>query len=124
MNLFAAQGRADEALAAQRTLAVMFGGEQSEIREIIVLGIADPGRRAAAIAEIDRAGREYEARVPLLQRVYYYAGLGLFDRAFAVVDTLLTLRAEAMIFAHGDIGFKPLRRDPRWQTVSRRMGID
>ncbi len=124
MTLLAAQGRAHEALAAQRALEVILGIEQSEIRNIMLLGIADPGRRAEAIAEIDRAGRDFEAQVSLGQRSFYYAGLGLLDRAFAVVDTLLTLRDEQMIFAHGQLLFKPMRSDPRWASVSRRMGIN
>jgi hypothetical protein len=121
MDLYGIRGRGDEAVAEVGKWAAILGLTDGETRfvGIVYRGIADPNARAAAIAAIGQAGAGY----PLYDRAKHFAMLGLLDRAFAVVDTMLAVRDEGIILAHGELGFKSLRSDPRWEDVSRRMGV-
>jgi len=124
MDLHALEGRADEAVAEAHKWGTLLGLTPGQTQFIAVLyrGIADPAARTAAIAAIDRAGAGYDS-VPLNDRAKQLAMLGLLDRAFAVVDTMLAIRDEGLIFAHGRLAYRPLRGDPRWERVSRQMGV-
>ena len=52
-----------------------------------------------------------------------YAMLGSRDEAFATFDRAFAVRDYDLLFANEDPGLKPLRSDPRYAALRRRMGL-
>jgi len=52
-----------------------------------------------------------------------YAAVGDADRAFACLERAFQERSAGMIFFHVDPGFAPLRGDPRFAALVRRIGL-
>ena len=52
-----------------------------------------------------------------------YAGLGDKDQAFACLDKAYELRDSGIVFIKVDPLFDPLRDDPRFKNLLRRIGL-
>ena len=52
-----------------------------------------------------------------------YAALGDFDRAFASLQKAFDAHSAGLIYLHLDPGYGPLRKDPRYAELVRRIGL-
>ena len=52
-----------------------------------------------------------------------YAALGNNDRAFALLERGYQTRSAGLIYLHIDPAYKPLRGDPRFAELVRRIGL-
>ncbi len=67
-----------------------------------------------------RSNQEY---VPTLNFAQIYAGLGDTEQSLALLDQACNERSPWMIFLKVDPKFDPLRSDPRFQDILRRVGL-
>jgi hypothetical protein len=73
------------------------------------------------LLELDEIAKH--RHVPALDRVYVYAGLGDIDRAFQWLDRAYQERAGLLIHIKVEPLLDPLRFDPRYADLLRRMGL-
>jgi TolB-like protein/Tfp pilus assembly protein PilF len=101
-------------------------------REPLVLGAlahayARAGQRQEAlrlVAELEQIDREVEREfVPPFGLIWAYAGIGDRDRAFASLERAYEMRADRMVWLNVDPLLDPLRSDPRFTDLVRRMGL-
>ena len=52
-----------------------------------------------------------------------YAAVGDLDRAFACLERAYQARSAGLIYLHLDPGYEPLRGDPRYADLVRRIGL-
>jgi hypothetical protein len=52
-----------------------------------------------------------------------YAALAELDRAFGWLDRALEERSAGLIYLHLDPGYDPLREDPRYAEIVRKVGV-
>ena len=52
-----------------------------------------------------------------------YAAIGEADRAFASLERAYQARSGGLIYLHLDPGYAPLRADPRFGDLVRRIGL-
>jgi eukaryotic-like serine/threonine-protein kinase len=85
---------------------------------------ATAGRRADAERMLARLMQMKAQRfVPAGDVAYAYAGLGEKDKAFQQLDSALVDHSEILTLVRVDPGFDPLRSDPRFDGVLRRVGL-
>jgi serine/threonine-protein kinase len=102
-------------------------GLESSVRSydaLIVRALADLNRRDEAEEILARL--EDEARQHYIRSEYLamgYAALGNFDQAFASLERAYQTRSAGLIYLHLDPGYKPLRGDPRYPELVRRIGL-
>ena len=100
-------------------------------REPLVLGAlahayARAGQRQEAlkvVAELEQMDREVERAVAPFGLIWAYAGIGDRDRAFASLERSYEMRADRMVWLNVDPLLDPLRSDPRFTDLVRRMGL-
>jgi TolB-like protein/tetratricopeptide (TPR) repeat protein len=100
-------------------------------REPLVLGAlahsyARAGLREEAlelVAELKKIDRDVKGYVPPFGLIWAYAGLGDRDRAFDVLDRAYELGSDRMTWLNVDPLLDPLRSDPRFIDLVRRMGF-
>jgi hypothetical protein len=101
-------------------------------REPLLLGTlahayARAGGRGAALKLIDELGRiERDAAdeyVPSFGVIWAYAGLADNDHAFARLQKAYEEGSDRMIWLNVDPLLDPLRSDPRFDDLVRRMGL-
>jgi serine/threonine-protein kinase len=112
------QGRHAEAIAALPPDSVRLGSYESGIAGFVH---ARAGRRDLALA----AARALEARpyVPAEGVAVIYAALGDNDAAFRWLDIAVDTRGVGLIFLAAEPVYAPLRSDPRFPGVLRRIGL-
>ncbi len=87
-----------------------------------------------ALAPLDRReeGQEILSRLEEEARRHYvreeilamgYAAMGNFDSAFACLDRAVQARSAGVIYLHLDPGYAPLRDDPRFDALVKRIGL-
>ncbi|HSE36285.1 MAG TPA: protein kinase [Blastocatellia bacterium] len=82
------------------------------------------GRRDEAVAVLKELEDKYTKRESLPQYVAaVYAGLGDRDQAFAWLEKAFQARNGTLVFLVTDLPFDPLRSDPRYADLIRRMGL-
>jgi tetratricopeptide (TPR) repeat protein len=82
------------------------------------------GRRDEAVAvlkELEGMYNKHESLPQYLAAVY--AGLGDKDQAFAWLEKGFQARNATLVFLVTDLTFDPLRSDPRYGDLLRRMGL-
>jgi tetratricopeptide (TPR) repeat protein len=88
-------------------------------------------RALAALGERDEAD-EILRRLEDESRQHYvrgevlamgYAAVGDFDKAFAALERAYQARSAGLIYLHLDPGYEPLRADPRYAELVRRIGL-
>ena len=52
-----------------------------------------------------------------------YAAVGDLDKAFAALERAYQARSAGLIYLHLDPGYEPLRADPRYAELVRRIGL-
>jgi len=112
-----------EAIAETNNMIALFGREQ---RSLALLGwvYAKSGRQGEArklLAELnEQAKHSYVSPSGL---AYIHLALGEKDEAFALLDKSYEERNSDMIDLKVDPAFDPLRSDPRFASLLRRIGI-
>jgi DNA-binding winged helix-turn-helix (wHTH) protein/tetratricopeptide (TPR) repeat protein len=81
----------------------------------------DAGRAREALRELAEASGRGE--IASLHMAYIHIGLGEHDRAFERIEEGYRERAGLLVFARVEPIFDPLRADPRFADLLRRMGL-
>jgi TolB-like protein/Tfp pilus assembly protein PilF len=120
---YAQQRRYQEALVEyQKTRAV--SGDTPQVAAQIARVLAVSGKRAEARAALARlehlATRQY---VPPYDIALIYSGLGETDEAFKWFEKAYADRSTEMIYFKVEPMLQPLRSDPRYAVLLRRMGL-
>lgn len=114
------EGRAEEALGSFRRARDVSGVRSADA--FIARALVTMGREEAArelLAELE-SGDEY-VRSEFLAPAY--AALGETDRAAAALELAYEERSAGLIYLHVDPSYDPLRDDPRYQDLVRRVGL-
>jgi len=122
---YAGQGRYEEAIAPLRRSMELLGDDVND--EIGILGYlyGRLGKKDEALSQLDKLG-ELIAKgryVSPLSRCWIYIGLGDKDQAFAWLEKGYERRVGWMPFLNTSFFFDPLRDDPRFQDLLRRMNF-
>jgi serine/threonine-protein kinase len=118
-----AQGQSDRALEWYRKGQ----GLESSVRSYdayIVRALALLGRRdeaEAIMARLDEESRQQYVRAEVM--AMGFAALGDLDRAFDCLERAFQARSAGLIYLHLDPGYAPLRGDPRFADLVRRIGL-
>jgi DNA-binding winged helix-turn-helix (wHTH) protein/TolB-like protein/Flp pilus assembly protein TadD len=117
------QGRYHEALI-EYNKALEIAGDTPQVRAHIAHVMAVSGKRTealAALAELqERAKRQY---VPPYDIALIYVGLSERDKAFAWLEKAYNDHSTEMIYFKVDPLLTPLRSDPRYKDLLRRMKL-
>ena len=90
----------------------------------LAFAYAAAGRRAEAVQILDRAREQLKpGEIPLWSVACLYIGLGENQRALDWLEKAYEERDPNMIFLKVDFGLDPLRSDPRFQNLLRRMNF-
>jgi tetratricopeptide (TPR) repeat protein len=116
-----AQGKYAEAIAAYRQ-AMALGLDTSATHVGLGAAYAHAGDRERAVAILKRLGSSKEHVSPGELAILLTA-LGERERAFASLDEAYRGRDIQLQYLGVDPGFDPLRSDPRFQTLLRRVGL-
>jgi serine/threonine-protein kinase len=116
-------GRPDEAiLTLQRTIAS--SGSIPVYLAALGHAYATAGRRREALAIVEelrsRADSVYTSPFDLAT---VYVGLGMIDETFRELEQAFTGRAYGLVFIRVDPRFDPIRSDPRYHELVRRIGL-
>jgi tetratricopeptide (TPR) repeat protein len=120
---YALQGRYEEAIAACQTLSSL-AGESAASR--LILGYIHI--LSGNVAEAKNILEELQNLLEKDPLVLFYspmvcAALGEFDRAFELLGKLCDIRFGPLFSIKGLPIYDPLRSDPRFKSVLRRMGL-
>ncbi len=91
---------------------------------MIVRALAALGQREEAdaiLARLEEESRQQYVRSEIL--AMGYAATGDFDRAFACLERAFQARSAGLIYLHLDPGYAPLRGDPRFADLVKRIGL-
>jgi len=100
-------------------------------KEALVLGAlahvyARAGQREEALkllGELKRIEAEERGFVPPFGIIWAYAGLGDKEQAFAWLERAYEERADRIVWLNSDPLLEPLRSDPRFHELVRRVGL-
>jgi tetratricopeptide (TPR) repeat protein len=121
-QVYAQQGRFDDAIAAQRKAAASFGSGVSWPLTEIARDYALAGKTAEAhLALQDLLKRSRTSHVIPYGIATVYAALGNKDQAFAQLEQAWTQRSFFLDFLKVDPELDSLRSDPRFQSLLGRM---
>jgi tetratricopeptide (TPR) repeat protein len=122
----AGQGRFDEAIEARRQAHSVAGDDS--MAAVLAQAKGEQGYRAIERAWVqvqlgllkERAATDY---VSPLDFARVYAQLGESDLAFKHLDEAFEHRAPGLVFLKVDRAWDPVRKDPRFETAVRRVGL-
>jgi TolB-like protein/tetratricopeptide (TPR) repeat protein len=116
-------GRVDESVAELRK-AIGFAGDEPLLLTALAHAHAVAGRRADALAVLETLRRLAACRyVSAYQTALVYVGLGDFDASFAWFDKAAAERASGLVNLCIEPRLDPIRPDPRYVALVRRMGF-
>src|SRR5262249_34714626 len=81
----------------------------------------DRARAQQVLAELEERGRQ--SYVSSYHAALIYAGLGDTDKAFEQLERADDERAEFLVYLKMEPRLAPLRTDPRYQNLLRRVGL-
>jgi TolB-like protein/Tfp pilus assembly protein PilF len=122
-EVYAQQGRIDDAIAVQRKAAELFGTTSWPLAEIARDYALEGKLPEAHQALRDLLARAHHFRVSPYGIATVYAALGDKDQAFAQLEQAYKQRTEYMDFLKVDPELDSLRSDPRFQGLLRRMHL-
>ena len=76
-----------------------------------------------ALATLDSVANSKTVYVAPLLSALIYTALGDKDRAFALLDRSCDERVHWLLWLHRDPRWTPLRSDPRFEALGRRIGL-
>jgi len=120
---YAIAGRFKEAVEIYQRCVVLYGW--TDMAEVMKRANAIGGPRFA-LEEWMRAGEAYEANhgdMLVVPMAFTYASLGNKDRAFAWLDKAVEQRNWMIIYLKRDNVWDPLRNDPRFTALLKRVGL-
>ena len=120
-HTYAAQGKYGEAVAAY-TKAVEFGLDTSPTQVYLGAAAAHAGDRPRALAVLGRLRSGKERSSPAELAILLTA-LGEREQAFASLEDAYRARDIQLQYLGVEPGFDPLRSDPRFQDLVRRVGL-
>jgi serine/threonine-protein kinase len=91
---------------------------------LIVRALAALDRREEAeeiLTRLEEESRMHYVREEIL--AMGYAAMGNFDKAFACLERAIQARSAGVIYLHLDPGYAPLRADPRFDAMVKRIGL-
>jgi tetratricopeptide (TPR) repeat protein len=89
------------------------------VRALAALGRREEGQEI--MTRLEEESRQKYLRAEIL--AMGYAALGELDRAFACLERAFQARSAGLIYLHLDPGYAPLRTDPRFADLVRRIGL-
>ncbi len=117
------RGMFDQAIAELEKVTGLFAGRWSG-SAALGHAYAVAGRRAEALKVLKRLEEESKRReVSKAEIALIYAGLGEKERAFAWLEKAYQDRDSWLVYMKADPRFDPLRSDPRFQDLVRRVGL-
>jgi len=121
---YLSRGRNAEAIQEfQKALDLSSGLDRRPLRDLgYAYGIS--GKRAQALAILKQVQEKYERQEANAQDVAaVYAGLGQKDEAFAWLEKAFEGHSGSLLRIRWEPPFDPLRSDPRYADLMRRMGL-
>jgi TolB-like protein/tetratricopeptide (TPR) repeat protein len=123
-NIYREQGMFDEAIAHQRR-AIQFSGGQPQMLGWLGLNLALSGNATEARSLLQRLQViTTKAYVAPSCFVWIYVGLGEFDEAFVWMERAIDDRDSIIIPIKTYAFFDPLRSDPRFAVLLRKMNLE
>lgn len=118
---YANKNQYPEAIAAFQE-AIKLGDDSQDTQIFLGDSYAKAGEpeKARAILEGLEAGKEYVSPAAL---AILYAALGEREQAFALLERAYSAHDQQLIWLGVEPGFDPLRSDPRFQDLMRRVGL-
>ena len=118
-----AKGELEEALTwfrrAQALEKSVRSYDANIVRALAALGQQEEAE--AIMTRLEEASRQQYMRSEVL--AMGHAAIGDFDRAFTALERAYQARSSGLIYLHLDPGFLPLRPDPRYADLVRRIGL-
>jgi tetratricopeptide (TPR) repeat protein len=121
-NVYVQKGMYEEAIAEYKTSIPLSGDSPDELASLgYVYGLS--GKRREAQAVIDEL-KERSERCYISPTIiaFVYAGLGEKDEAFTWLEKAYDGRDFILVLLRVDPTFDPLRSDPRFENLMRRVG--
>jgi serine/threonine protein kinase/tetratricopeptide (TPR) repeat protein len=105
--------------------AAFFGGDIAESTGALRAGLAESGARGYYLArnELFRSSSARGGAVPDYAFLIGHAQLGDRDQAFAIIDRMVDTRSGQAVFCGVDPVLDPLRDDPRFDRMLRRLAL-
>jgi tetratricopeptide (TPR) repeat protein len=123
-RIYSATGRFDEAIAQFEQLRASRIGNHPYVDAEIASAHAGAGRTAEAEAILERMlERSRAEEVPPELFALVYARLGDADQAFHHLDAAVAARSTRILWTKVDPRWDPLRADPRFGALIRRLGL-
>lgn len=120
---YAVAGRYKEAVEMYERCLNLYGW--SDFAEVLKRDNAKGGAKYA-LQEFMRAAEQYSRThddLPVVTMAFTYSSLGDKDRAFAWLDKAVEQRSWIILYLKDDDVWRPLRSDPRFADLLRRVGL-
>ena len=115
------KGQYPEAIAVYKE-AIKLGDDSRDTQILLAQAYArvgEPEKTRAMLRQLE-AGKEYVSPATL---AILYAALGERDQAFALLERAYSVHDQQLIWLGVERGFDPLRSDPRFREIMRRVGL-
>jgi tetratricopeptide (TPR) repeat protein len=120
-SIYSRLGRYREALVQYQEAINL--GDHSPDAQILLghgYGLAGEHEKARAILHQLRTGKEYVSPTGF---AYIHIALGEYEQAFAALETAYALHDQQLIWLGGEATYDPIRSDPRFADLIRRIGL-
>jgi TolB-like protein len=122
-EVYAAKGMYLETLAAYEKYATLSGGSPGSTA-FVGYALALSGQRSQAFRVLDQLGATSKQRyVSALSFAVVYVGLGESEQAFLRLEKAYVERTNSLAYLKVDATWDPLRSDPRFTDLVRRIGL-
>jgi TolB-like protein len=108
---------------AQMRLAAPLSGGDPDAFMLLVRGMADPALRAKVVGELETSPAYAALRLDPIIHAMYLTWLGETDRALDVLELFAVKRNSNQPQTLWSPAFDPIRNDPRFKAVLKKMGL-
>jgi TolB-like protein/tetratricopeptide (TPR) repeat protein len=122
---YAAKGAFADAIRELEHAVRLSGGAPAYVMELarIHAVAGDPARARRIVAELENTAKVSNVEIPPVMHAWVSAALGERDRALQLLDQGSLTAGPSMLWINVDPRFEPLRDDPRFAAIVRRLGI-